>query len=180
MKRLIRGLTLLHPWAFAIAHLGKRVENRSWDPRRQGGELGMYLAIHGGVPPRRGDNKKWREFVGAWDWINHKILQAGHLDDQAVAKLTAVSTPAPEAPGEWTPDLAALTQPGIVAVAQLADVTTRSTSPWAIDGDHHWLLADVVVLPEPVLDTGNHQGLWKLQDEADARVRALYREARSA
>jgi hypothetical protein len=44
--REIRGLTLHQPWAFAIAHLDKRVENRTWEPPAW--LVGGFLAIHAG------------------------------------------------------------------------------------------------------------------------------------
>lgn len=45
----IRGLTLIRPWAWAIACAGKDVENRTWEPPRA--MVGGWLAIHAG--------KKW-------------------------------------------------------------------------------------------------------------------------
>ena len=43
---IIRGLTLHQPWAYAIARLGKNIENRSWDP--PGSMKGQLIAIHAG------------------------------------------------------------------------------------------------------------------------------------
>jgi hypothetical protein len=40
----VRALTLINPWAHAIAHLGKRVENRTWAPRQP-----VRLYIHAGA-----------------------------------------------------------------------------------------------------------------------------------
>lgn len=42
----IRGLTLIRPWSWAIAHAGKDVENRTWEP--PAGTIGSWLAIHSG------------------------------------------------------------------------------------------------------------------------------------
>lgn len=48
------ALTLKHPWAFAIAHWGKRIENRTWKPPKS--LIGKRFAIHGGkVPTSRAD-----------------------------------------------------------------------------------------------------------------------------
>ena len=44
----IRGLTLIRPWGYAIAHCGKNIENRSWNCYLKPGD---YIAIHNG--------KKW-------------------------------------------------------------------------------------------------------------------------
>jgi len=52
-KQTIKGITLHRPWGYAVAYLGKRVENRTY---RCPLPIGSYLAIHNG--------KKWDE-VGA-------------------------------------------------------------------------------------------------------------------
>ncbi len=46
----IRGLTLIRPWGYAIAHLGKDIENRTWNCYLKPGD---FIAIHNG--------KKWDE-----------------------------------------------------------------------------------------------------------------------
>lgn len=43
--QLIAGLTLWRPWAWAIAHANKRIENRPW---WRPSLLGTYIAIHSG------------------------------------------------------------------------------------------------------------------------------------
>ena len=54
---LLRGITLTHPWSWCVAYAGKDVENRTWRPEKQGGAVGMYLAIHGGAVPDGGARK---------------------------------------------------------------------------------------------------------------------------
>ena len=49
-KQIIKGITLHRPWGYAIAHLNKRVENRTYNCPLP---IGSYLAIHNG--------KKWDE-----------------------------------------------------------------------------------------------------------------------
>lgn len=44
------ALTLRQPWAHAIAHGEKRIENRSWRPSAN--VLGSTIAIHAGAKPR--------------------------------------------------------------------------------------------------------------------------------
>lgn len=44
--RQIRGLTLIRPWGYAIAHLGKDVENRTWNCYLKPGD---FIAIHNGM-----------------------------------------------------------------------------------------------------------------------------------
>lgn len=165
----IRGLTLRHPWAFCVARLGKRVENRTWHPNCQGGHVGMYLAIHGGGMPRGGaleecaDDAQW-----VCDLINAGLLK-GTLSEAERVWLLAHS---PFTVGDFI-------TPGIVAVARLAAVVQDSLSPWAVQGQYHWQLADVCALPEPVPHRGA-QGLWSLEPAALERVRGQVREVRRA
>lgn len=44
------ALTIHQPWAWAIVHDKKRIENREWEPPRQ--VIGRYIAIHAGGVPR--------------------------------------------------------------------------------------------------------------------------------
>jgi hypothetical protein len=52
----IRGLTLWRPWAWAVAHAGKDVENRTWAPPRA--LVGGLVAIHSG--------QRWDKDGAAW------------------------------------------------------------------------------------------------------------------
>ncbi len=42
----MKALTLLRPWAYCIAHLDKRIENRTWAPWAE--VIGQRIAIHSG------------------------------------------------------------------------------------------------------------------------------------
>lgn len=48
----IKGLTLIRPWAWAIVHASKRVENRTWKPSLT---VGDWIAIHAGSKWSRAD-----------------------------------------------------------------------------------------------------------------------------
>lgn len=54
----IKGLTLIRPWAWAILHAGKDVENRSWKPTANQLQVGDWLAIHAGM--------KWEQEEVFW------------------------------------------------------------------------------------------------------------------
>jgi hypothetical protein len=73
---MIRGLTLHRPWAWAIAHGTKRIENRQWEPPNW--MLGEYLAIHAG--------KKW-DIEGAVTVAElHGLKWAHQLPPESVAE----------------------------------------------------------------------------------------------
>jgi len=45
----LRALTLWQPWAHAVAHFGKRIENRPWAPWTS--IIGQTIAIHAAAKP---------------------------------------------------------------------------------------------------------------------------------
>ena len=158
----IRGLTLRHPWAWAFL-AGKDVENRTWRPERMGVQVGSYLALHGGAV-------KFKDGVPA--------LPAAYADEITDALAWIGSQGCALRPGSLPTALPEVVRPGIVAVGRLIDVRQDSPSPWAARGQWHWCL-EVTPLAEAVPHRGE-QGLWKLDPDAVAQVRELFREARSA
>ena len=168
MPALIRGITLTHPWAFCIAHAGKDVENRTWRPEKQGGRVGMFLAIHGGVVPT---GVKRQESMGDIGYVTTHILTPNYihygLSTEQLHRLIERFRAGEEA----------LFTPGIIAVARLAAVTTDSISPWKASGQYQWVLADVVALAEPVPHKGA-QGLWEIEPGALALLRQHWAAAR--
>lgn len=52
---VIKGLTLIRPWPWAILNAGKRIENRSWRPNLN---IGDWIAIHAG--------SKWSQDDADW------------------------------------------------------------------------------------------------------------------
>lgn len=62
----LRGLTLWQPWAAAITHGGKRIENRPWAPWRS--IIGREIAIHAAAktdPAAEAEALEWiRAHVG--------------------------------------------------------------------------------------------------------------------
>lgn len=163
--QLLRGLTLTHPWAWCIAHAGKDVENRSWRPERQGGQIGMFLAIHGGAlpGPKTGKREEARMDLAA------ALRVAGRTALVGVPALQQLDMGQP-ATGEER-----FMSPGIVALARLAGVATDSTSPWAAAGQQHWQLADVLALPEPIPHRGA-QGLWTVEPDVLEQLRAAWKK----
>lgn len=146
----MKAITEKHPWAYAIAHLGKSIENRTWKPYPSQLKPGDWLAIHGGAEPK-GRNRE--EFDRDLDSI---ICMDGntHLDFVD--------------PREFI-------TPGIVAVCKFGGVVTESDSPW-FNGPIGWRLVNVVALPEPVRCKGS-QGLWDLPDDVLTVVRSGYLSA---
>jgi len=176
----IRGITLLHPWAFCIQRLGKRIENRTWPPQRQGGCAGMYLAVHGGAQPKGA--KLDEAFMDMKHVMQHVIgtmrPRPGQEPEYVIREdwdeeLTPQERRWLKGKGElrWGDFIA----PGIVAVARLAGVTRNSPSRWAVPGQYHWTLADVTPI-EPIPYRGA-QGLWTIEDHTLAVLRERWAAA---
>jgi hypothetical protein len=166
----MKGLTLKQPWAWAIAHAGKDIENRDWDQRTA--ELmglhelvGQVIAIHGGAAPVRGKNQGWRYLTSSIADIHARL--GGELPDAAALNL------AQRAGGEKLHAQHFIT-PGIVAVACIAGVTRASRSVWASEGTLHIQLSETIALPEPVQCPGA-QGFWRVPEAIEREVQRQYR-----
>lgn len=49
MDRPLLALTLIQPWAHAMLHMGKRLENRTWAPGSKQLAPGDWFALHAGA-----------------------------------------------------------------------------------------------------------------------------------
>jgi hypothetical protein len=152
---MIRGLTIRQPFAGAIAlcdgERAKRVENRDWRPTYRG-----WVAIHAAASLKEDDRAA--------------ILDVAALTGRPVGDVET-----------WCQ-----TRGKILAVARLSYVCSRTTGfaececgPWAIPGQQHLRLTDVLALPDPVPCRGM-LNLWKLPTETLAAVRRQWRTARYA
>lgn len=160
----IRGLTVRQPWAFAIAHGSKRVENRPRVIRYRG-----QLAIHAGGYARwdrAGEasllvRAAWRTWTAALPPMNvaGPLRQnALHIDFGAIVAVATVS--------------------GCHSTAdkECGDGTGGMCSPWAAwtpfedEPGYHWLLGDVQALPRPIPCKGK-LGLWRLPEDVEKAVR---------
>lgn len=147
----MKALTLRCPWAYAITHLGKRVENRTWRPPPA--LQGQRIAIHAGkAPPVRANgtfdagHEHWCEVQESLAWMTHKGLALMPVTARELVEAASA----------------------VVAVATLAEVVTQSQSPWFV-GPFGWVLADVRALPAPIPCRGA-QGLWDLPPDVLAQV----------
>lgn len=146
----MKALSVRQPWAWAIAHGGKDIENRTWATASYRGPL----AIHAGA--------RWDE-DGAYDKRILRALQG--FGDRFDPPLRV------ERLGPKTVRLLRdrqLTPGAVVAVVDLVGIcAARTTSEqcgcgvWAIDGQCHWQVTNVRPLTEPVACKGR-LGLWDL------------------
>lgn len=150
----MKALTLKQPWAWAVAHAGKDVENRSWKPPES--VIGQRIAIHAGK---------------AWDQdgdsvLCHLVECAGGHDNLPRGAIIAVATVA-----GWVTDgniyKTRMFAGNYLNAAPLAVKKARQ-SRW-FTGSYGWILTDVIPLPEPIACKGN-QGLWTVPVEIEADI----------
>lgn len=86
----MKALTLIQPWAWAIEHLGKRVENRTWAPPPR--LVGQRIAIHAG--------KKYDEEDARWlaENFDFSEIDCAHGVIVATARIARVVTSADHLP----------------------------------------------------------------------------------
>lgn len=151
----MRALTLIQPWASAVAYAGKRIENRSWKP--PAGMLGQRIAIHAGKSYERLARLVLGRAATDTDPVHSRKLSPEECPlgaVVAVATLAGYGMLSP--PGEnWTPRWG---------------LPPRSTDlVWYVPGHWGWVLHDVVALREPVPCRGM-QGLWTLPQHVERAV----------
>lgn len=168
----MRILTVRQPWAGAIIHGGKDVENRV---RNIAGDYRGPVAIHAAIQGS-GDDQAISA-VRAWDWwldSDEKDVRGAII---GVVDLAGVHT----ADECWEQDLyrlARLAREDRDALAALPDSgagglvgKARMCSAWAQDDAHHLVLANPRALAEPIPFRGA-LGLRRLDDDMVARIEA--------
>lgn len=153
----MKSLSIRQPWAFAITHLGKRIENRSWAPTFRGRFL-----IHAAKGMSRAEYQHAAGFM-----VARGLATVAGLE--ALQQSILGSTPA-----AVLPEFAGLLRGGFVATARLIDVLepARNTDAWSVPGQFGLVLADVE--PIPFVPFRGSLGFFDVPDDivAHAGVRA--------
>ena len=136
----MKALTLHPEWAHAIAHLGKRTENRTWRPPEA--MIGRRIAIHAGASIAGGRGREAADIV-----LNTISRIAGTWVCAGDVRCRA-----------------------IVATATIASADDDHRTPWDATGQWHWRLSGVVTLSTPVPVARGRLGLWRLDSDTEAAV----------
>lgn len=156
----MRALTIKQPWAYAICHLGKRVENRTWKPSAK--LIGQRVAIHAGVAV---DDE-------ALDHLDRVYgVPCGDGDDElprgkvvATARLVGFAQDRGDGPRVLDDFGDELHQ------ATMAQLTHGQLKAWWMGPIGH-VLDDVRVLATPIPCKGA-LGYWRLPDGVAAEIEA--------
>lgn len=123
----MKALSIRQPWAWAILHAGKDVENRDWPGRYPGlrearSMVGQSVLIHASA--------------GMTKFEYEDFIDTAH----------AISRTHPFPSGTILPPMRGLRKGGIVGRATLAEVVTEHSSPWFF-GRIGLVFRDVEALP---------------------------------
>lgn len=155
----MRGLSLWNPWPFAILHLGKRLENRSWTTCRYRGRIALHASKSARLAYSARTVREWIDAGLMGDKDVERLLGA-HASRATVAQMTDVKL------GREL--VAALPRGHVVGVAEIVDwvgglheVFERHAG---LERRWYWgggaiVLDSVKVLDEPVACRGA-LGLW--------------------
>ncbi len=160
----MKALTLWPEWAWAIEHLGKRVENRIWVPSPGQLKPGDWLAIHAGahIGGRKGIPAMRKAAVRLANTAN---------DAGCWTSLQPLDLIASRGPAGRPFRLSNCTTGAIVAVAEYLGHDADRKTPWDGRGAHHWRLGRVGVLQLPVYLKGA-RNLWSVPAELLPKLEA--------
>jgi hypothetical protein len=160
------ALTVKQPWAHMIANLGKLVENRTWETRYRG-----LLAIHAGAYSGWDKNAEtslvaleaWKRWAGvpATGEVATPLTRGDAFSFFSFGAVIAVAEVVGCHHSDECMHAEYLVPPG----------QRTGCSPWAVRGQWHIELVNVVPLGEPVPCRGK-LGLWRLPEDVEKAVRA--------
>lgn len=161
----IRALSLHPEWAWAVAHLDKRIENRGYPCPRP--LRGQRICIHaskviGGCASKSRRVEAIRNvFEAAHDagWSASVSYQDGYRceflnHDRPLHGLVLFE--------ERSLPLGKIV--ALATIDQLLVIDRKERIPWSYASFYHWTLSNVVTLPEPIMASGM-QGFWSVKEE---------------
>jgi hypothetical protein len=122
---MMKALSLRQPWAFAVVHLGKDIENRDWQERNPGRKFRGEFLIHASKSATREDREDYEELT----WM------CGHIRGLVTRKQCLA-----------IPKFEDMQRGGIVGIGRITGLITSSDSPWFF-GPIALTLEDVRPLP---------------------------------
>lgn len=153
----MKALTLVQPWAWAVIHAGKDVENRTWRPPES--LLGQRFAIHAG--------KGWDE--DGYRWLLDRGLHPPSRD--RITRGAVVGSAVLSGIIEGGTVVRGVVRPGRRdGLAMEAACCHVDLGGWYASRVG-WILRDVVAL-QVVEDCRGYQGLWPLPPGLASMVEA--------
>ncbi len=167
-------LSVKNPYAYLIIHGGKDVENRTWQTDYRGR---LYIHASGDAYPFPFDEQQpailnealedliaekpeqpYREYArllnNFYCDLNSKYEKLGIFsensnEDEFFNKILKNEK-------AWL-----LKSQSIIGYVDLVDIVQDSPSPWAIEGQYHWIVKNPVALEKPINNVKGKLSLWK-------------------
>ncbi len=143
----MKAISIRQPWAYAILHLGKSIENRTWSTAYRG-----LILIHAAKSCTR---QEWADF--------HNSVHEGTAPfaDAALAELA----------GGFVPELSDMPRGGIVGRARIVGCVHQSETHLLARGDKPWFCGPYGLTldniePLPFRPYRGALGLFEVPDEA--------------
>ncbi len=162
------AITLWPEWAFAITHMDKRIENRSWAPPQE-----LYVdrkvAIHAGRSI--GGGKTYKKFLAGIEALAYSAELAGwerHTWINLPEKKDVICELSKSGKNICLCN-ANIPKSAIVALVEIVKCERlHDYENWYEPNSVAWRLSSISVLPDPVVSRGD-RGFWYLSDyEKDA------------
>lgn len=171
----LRAVSLWPEWLYAIMHLNKRVENRSWPAHRK--LIGQRIALHAGKSFGGNNKNPFRKYfepvieLGIDAGYTFRDMYTSNVFQNWCGFRVYDSTGK-----ECFPiDTRLIPRGAIVATALLKSSSFlyagkseyEDGSPktaWSVEGNYGWQLEDIQILENPVFMRGN-QGIWRVKPE---------------
>lgn len=155
----VKVLSVKNPYAYLIIHGGKDVENRTWNTEYRGR---LYIHVSGdNMPftliedyPDLKSRKEWSAYVEKIRTWHNRLIE--------FYKTFGITIENDTNPEVWKKCHANwfLKSQSIIGYVDLVDVVKNSPSPWAIDGQYHWILKNPTPLKDPIRQVKGRLGLW--------------------
>ncbi len=151
----MKALSIRQPWAWAILHAGKDIENRDW-----------YASFRGRFAIHAAKGMTAQEYRDGIAYI-HRAFIANVLMTPTTVQLGDGRLSV--ASGEIvTPGFDDIARGAIVGVADLCACISSSPSPW-FEGKYGFVLRNVIALPEPILCKGA-LSFWDVPPDVEAQI----------
>jgi hypothetical protein len=172
----LRAVSLWPEWTYAIMHLNKLVENRTWPAHRK--MIGHRIALHAGksfggmsqIPARRYfepmielGTKAGYHFKDLYssegfrrDWVGFRVFDSDGnerfpLDTRLLSRGAIVAT-------------AVLKSSSFLFAGKTSYEDGSEKTVWSAEGNYGWQLGDIQLLETPISMVGN-QGIWRVKPE---------------
>lgn len=171
----MKALTIWPEWMWAIANLGKDVENRGYLPPKT--IRGQRIALHAGKKVGGKYSLNSGRAVIYYDMMACMARRASILciwNPRGKDKCGSISFRGGDR--KWKKMVFREMPVGMVVATAVISMNSgifipgkEAMSPWAAEGQYQWVLEAVNVLKNPVACSGK-QGIWNLPEDVEKKV----------